>query len=123
MTYEYYAKLRDERGLKDSKVAEKAGIGASTFSDWKSGRSLPKQDKLRKIAAALDMTIEQFFGWDIQVPEESKQYLPGLAQIDLDAANDEAIALDLRRIREKYLKLTDEQQEVVEKIMDLFIKE
>lgn len=42
--------LRDERGLKDATVASIATIGKSTFSDWKSGRSIPKNEKLVKIA-------------------------------------------------------------------------
>lgn len=46
--YEIYCKLRDERGLKDSDVVKATGITKSTFSDWKSGRSKPKQDKLQK---------------------------------------------------------------------------
>lgn len=36
--------------MKDSNVAALTGIGKSTFSDWKSGRSEPKNDKLQKIA-------------------------------------------------------------------------
>ena len=39
--YEFYAKLRDKRGLKDSDVARLACISKSTFSDWKAGRSKP----------------------------------------------------------------------------------
>lgn len=122
MTYEEYCVFRDQKGLKDSKVAEKAGIGASTFSDWKSGRSLPKQGKLRKIAEALDMSIEQFMGWDIPVPEESAQYLKGMAEIDLASAHKEALDVDVARIGKKYCMLTEDQQEVIEKLIDLFLQ-
>lgn len=48
--YEKYCKLRDAKNMKDSNVAALTGIGKSTFSDWKSGRSEPKNDKLQKIA-------------------------------------------------------------------------
>lgn len=48
--YSIYCKLRDSRNVKDSQVANATGIGKSTFSDWKSGRSTPKSDKLQKIA-------------------------------------------------------------------------
>lgn len=34
------------------------GIGKSTFSDWKSGRSTPKNDKLQKIADVLGVSLE-----------------------------------------------------------------
>ena len=47
--YEIYCKLRDERGLKDADVVRQTGITKSTFSDWKSGRSKPKNEKLQKV--------------------------------------------------------------------------
>ncbi len=122
MTYEEYSQFRDMKGMKDSDVAKKAGIGASTFSDWKSGRSLPKETKLRKIAEALGLSIEQFMGWDIDVPEESKKWLPGLAQIDLELANDLSVSIEIKRITDKYKKLTEEQQIAIENIMDQFLK-
>lgn len=48
--YEIYAKLRDEKGVKDATVAKATGIGKSTFTDWRNGRSAPKDEKLQKIA-------------------------------------------------------------------------
>ena len=48
--YEIYAELRDTKGVKDSTVAKATGIGKSTFTDWKNGRSAPKDEKLQKIA-------------------------------------------------------------------------
>lgn len=55
--YEKYVKLRDEKGVTDYKVATETGMTKSTFSDWKSGRSEPKLEKLKKIA--------DYFGVDI----------------------------------------------------------
>lgn len=62
ITYDKYAEIRDIKGMTDGKVAEKAGIGRSTFSDWKSGRSVPKLEKMQKIAEALEMEYSQFIG-------------------------------------------------------------
>lgn len=56
--YEKYLKLRKEKGVTDYRVSIDTGITKSTFSDWKSGRSTPKIDKLQKIA--------DYFGVDIQ---------------------------------------------------------
>lgn len=61
--YERYVAARDEKGMNDNQVAEKAKVGRSTFSDWKSGRSTPKLEKLMKIAKALDKPIEYFVGF------------------------------------------------------------
>ncbi|MFR7984689.1 MAG: helix-turn-helix domain-containing protein [Clostridia bacterium] len=56
--YDRYCEIRNSKGLKDSNVASGTGIGKSTFSDWKSGRSQPKQDKLQKIADFLGVSLE-----------------------------------------------------------------
>lgn len=57
--YSNYEKLRNAKGVTDYKVATETGIPKSTFSDWKSGRSKPKMDKLMKIAAYFGVTIEE----------------------------------------------------------------
>ncbi len=56
--YEKYSALRDEKGVTDYAVAQATGIGMSTFTDWKSGRSKPKVEKLAKIAEYFGVHIE-----------------------------------------------------------------
>ena len=75
--YERYCKLRDERGMKDADVAKATGIGKSTFSDFKSGRSVPKMDKLQKIADLFDVSVAVFLKDDIeaQVHKNIQSYL------------------------------------------------
>lgn len=46
---EIYCKLRDKRGVRDADVSKATGISKSTFSDWKSGRSNPKNEKPKKL--------------------------------------------------------------------------
>ena len=58
--YENYCSLRDARGMRDADVSRETGIGKSTFSDWKSGRSEPKLDKLQKIADYFEVGIDYF---------------------------------------------------------------
>jgi len=48
--YEIYAQLRDKKGVRDSDVAKATGVTKSTFTDWKKGRSVPKDEKIQKIA-------------------------------------------------------------------------
>ncbi|WP_069998246.1 helix-turn-helix domain-containing protein [Cellulosilyticum sp. I15G10I2] len=48
--YERFAKLLEERRITAYKVAKETGIATATLSDWKMGRSVPKIDKLQKIA-------------------------------------------------------------------------
>ena len=56
--YEVYCKLRDLKGVKDADVVRATGITKSTFSDWKSGRSEPKKEKLQKIADFFDVSLD-----------------------------------------------------------------
>ena len=59
--YERYCELRDAKRMKDSDVARLSGVSKSTFSDWKSGRSNPKPDKMQKIADALGVQVSYFY--------------------------------------------------------------
>ena len=58
--YEKYVALRDERNVTDYRVSVDTGITKSTFSDWKSGRSNPKLDKLLILAKYFGVPVEYF---------------------------------------------------------------
>lgn len=58
--YGKYVKLRDQKEVTDYRVSEDTGITKSTFSDWKSGRSKPKTDKLKILADYFGVPIEYF---------------------------------------------------------------
>lgn len=92
--YEIYCKLRDERGIRDSDVVKATGITKSTFSDWKSGRSKPKSEKLQKIA--------DFFGVSVDYlttgTEPAKKPSP-----DLTARDERDIAKDIDSIMAKLM--------------------
>lgn len=67
MDYKRYAEIRDSVGMKDFDVSKASGIGSSTFSDWKKGRSTPKEAKLMKIAAALGVTYAYMMGFESNI--------------------------------------------------------
>ncbi len=56
--YEIFAELLKKKGIRAAAVSQATGIHPSTFSDWKSGKSRPKQEKLIKIAAFFDVTVD-----------------------------------------------------------------
>lgn len=62
MDYRIFDKLLKEHGTTAYRVAKSTGIAPSTFSDWKSGRSVPKADKIRKIAACLGVSVDTLLG-------------------------------------------------------------
>ncbi len=45
-------------GVSDGRVAKETGITASTFPDWRSGRSEPGVNKLGKLAKYFGVSIE-----------------------------------------------------------------
>ena len=55
--YKNYVELRDTKGITDYQVSKDTGIPKSTFSEWKSGRSKPKVEKLKILA--------DYFGVDV----------------------------------------------------------
>ena len=59
--YEDLMKILEERGLRPADIVRNTGIAASTFSDWKKGKSKPKEPKLRKIADYLNLPIDAFY--------------------------------------------------------------
>lgn len=58
--YEKFAALLEKSEKTAYRVAQDTGIDASCFSDWKSGKSKPKADKLKKLADYFGVSIEYF---------------------------------------------------------------
>lgn len=90
--YEIYCKLRDERKVKDADVVRETGITKSTFSDWKNGRSKPKQEKLQKIADFFGVTVDFLMTGKDEVKEND---------LELTARDRRDITKDLDRIMEE----------------------
>lgn len=56
--YERFSELLKAKCLKVSDICKITGISSGTMTDWKKGRYIPKADKIRKIADALDTSVE-----------------------------------------------------------------
>ncbi|WP_373263212.1 helix-turn-helix domain-containing protein [Hungatella hathewayi] len=72
--YEIYCKLRDSRGVKDADVVRETGITKSTFSDWKNGRSKPKNDKLQKIADYFGVSVDYLMTGEENLSEKKNPF-------------------------------------------------
>lgn len=57
MSYEKYAKIRDSKGLSDYKIAQMSGVSRQTLYDWKAGKYVPKQKKLKSLADILGVSV------------------------------------------------------------------
>ena len=62
MDYSAFEQLLQIHDTTVYRVSRATGIAPSTFSDWKSGRSTPKADKLMRIAAHFRMTLDELLG-------------------------------------------------------------
>ena len=55
--YEIFEKLMKMHGYTAYKVSVETGIAQSTLSDWKRGKSIPKDDKMQKIATLFNVSV------------------------------------------------------------------
>ena len=66
MSYKKFEELLKEKGTTTYRVSKATGISGATFSDWKSGRSSPKLDKIKMIADYFGVPIDYFLVSDAQ---------------------------------------------------------
>ena len=62
MDYSAFEYLLKSTGTTVYRVSKETGIAASTFTDWKNGRSCPKADKLKRIAAFFGISLDELLG-------------------------------------------------------------
>ena len=110
--YEIYQRLLDEKGLKNSDVARATGISNMTLSDWKRGVSKPKEDKMKKIADFLEVTVDYLNGW-----QDDEIMARAMADKLLSDLSPKAKELALK-IRE----LSEENYDAVEAMLNALIK-
>ena len=59
--YSKFEKLCVSKGITPYRVAKDLGFSRSFFSDWKTGRSKPKNDKIKKIADYFGVNTAYFY--------------------------------------------------------------
>ena len=62
-SYQRVEKLVNDKGITFYVLAKELNFTRSLFSDWKSGRAMPKTDKLIKIAEYFGVTVDYFVNW------------------------------------------------------------
>lgn len=79
--YEIFAQLLEKRGLKAADVCRGTGLPSSLFSEWKRGKSVPKADKMKKIADFFGVSVGYIMGEDIQNEKEKYYFNEETAEI------------------------------------------
>ena len=98
--------LRKARSLTQSELAEKLGINRATLASYEEGRAEPKFDNLKKMAAYLNVTLDELLLAPIKETEDDSwsdkplQILP----IVIDADDRERISLVDQKATAGYLR-------------------
>lgn len=71
--YSDYSELRDKKGMSDYAVAKAVPIGRSILSDWKTGKHVPNNRNLQKIADYFDVTVDYLLKGEKLTPEAQDQ--------------------------------------------------
>ena len=88
--------LRSELSIRQGEMAEILGVPPTTYSNWEQGRSFPGVERLPRIAAFFDVTVDYLLG------------------TNTDTVN--------RRILEQLSALSDEKRQAVEIVLQSMIK-
>ncbi|MBR6387254.1 MAG: helix-turn-helix domain-containing protein [Thermoguttaceae bacterium] len=87
MFKENLAFLRERRGLTQEELANAVGVARQTVAKWESGASTPDLEKSRRLADALDVSLDELanydadLNWGLDVPPKGKHFF-GVAQVD-----------------------------------------
>lgn len=113
--YEIFQKLLDEKGIKAYDISKATGISSSTLTDWKMGRTTPKQDKLKLIA--------DYFGVSLDYLLTGKE--PNMGKFSAQADLLIKIKSDKKLMGaiEKYFELSDRQKNHVIDLIDVLSEE
>lgn len=74
MDYTVFEQLLKAHGTTVYRVSKATGIAASTFTDWKNGRSSPKADKLLRIADHFQLSLDELLGSQQGRAQDSDAY-------------------------------------------------
>ena len=74
MDYSVFDALLKAHGVTVYQISKATGISASTFSDWKSGRSTPKADKMARIADFFGVSLDELLGTENGVRNAEASY-------------------------------------------------
>lgn len=115
--YSIYERIRNEKGFSNADVSRGTGIGQSTFTDWKKGRSEPKMEKLGKIAQFLDVSVAflMYGNTDRIIPAPTPREE---SEIDADMKSRvDKYDLDVE-IVDKFMTLPVDKKEFILKLID-----
>lgn len=71
--YDIFEKLCEQNKVTPYRVCKETGITTATISNWKAGRYVPKQDKMKKIADYFKVSVDYLMLGKEDVSEEESK--------------------------------------------------
>lgn len=93
--YDIFEKLCEQNKVTPYRVCKETGITTATISNWKAGRYVPKQDKMKKIADYFRVSVDY-----LMTGEESRDYSAELSSVQTLAAHFEGEELSEEEMEE-----------------------
>lgn len=115
MSYEIFKELCEKRGVKIAEVARATGIAHPTFTAWKKGEYIPKNEKMQKIADFFDVPVSYFYS-----DEELPSYYFDEATAKL--AEEMALKPGIRRLFDASRDLSDESLKMFAEMINTYKK-
>lgn len=115
--YEIFLKLLNEKGVTAYKVGKATGIASSTFTDWKSGRSVPKQEKLQKIADYFGVSLDYLMTGKESALKMDSLYTDENSDFLIEVTNKAKDKEFVERMK-KYMSLLSEDQKSINDMID-----
>ena len=103
--YEIFEQLLQKRGMSSYEVSKLSGVSQATLSDWKNGKSIPRNKTLKKIADVLNVSGAYLLG-------EEKEKTPDTNVSEVD-----------KKIYELFNALTDEQKQLFLNLAEQMIQQ
>lgn len=116
--YERFLQLLKEHNITTYKVCKDTNITQTSLSSWKTGRSTPKIDKLQKIAAYFNVSLEWLMGnTDIRENNSSNSEKP---VTDIITKDDIQLTNDELNFIKKYRQLPSSVQKLIDNTIETY---
>ena len=115
--YEIYQRLLDDKGIKNADVSRGTGISNMTLSDWKNGKTTPKQDKLLKIADYFGVSLDYLMTG--KEPNAGSLYSDENADLLIEITHKMKGDPEFADRLVKYMSLLNENKKSVDDMIDL----
>ena len=125
-SYENYQYYRNRAGLSDYQLAQKAGVSRTILSDWKNEKHYPHNKTLKKIADALEVTVNDFYinpntDYVIKADGHPIAVVESNGTVNIAALNNRITAYSVMLLSGEAVTLTADEYKELQTAIDIYI--